>query len=344
MRPQRFPDGGASRRRRWRTLALAALSIVLVIAAFTVPIPIFYMYLPGPVRDVERLVVVDGARTYSSDGALYLTTVSLDIHVTLDELLAAAIHPDESPVPSWQVTRGQTPQQLEREQRLDMTSSKRRASEVALSALGLGEAQGDGARVRRTIEALPADGVLQEGDVIVSVGGLGVDTTCEVAAAIDRVDVGEEVAITVLRDGDHDTVTVETASDPENPGSPVIGVLMADVNYRFRSGVEVDFKTGEIAGPSAGLMFALALYDRLSPEDLTGGRSIAGTGTIDCSGDVGQISGIVQKVAAAESHGADVFLAPAQNAAEARAAADDMAVVSVSTFSDALDYLHGSRV
>ena len=114
---------------------------------------------------------------------------------------------------------------------------------------------------------------------------------------------------------------------------------MTDVNYRFDPGVSVDFSTDQVAGPSAGLMLTLGLYDRLTPADLTHGRTIAGTGTIDCGGRVEPIGGVTQKVAAAESKGAELFLAPAGNVVEARAAADDIKVVSVSTFDDALEHL-----
>jgi PDZ domain-containing protein len=105
--------------------------------------------------------------------------------------------------------------------------------------------------------------------------------------------------------------------------------------------VGVKFKTGEIAGPSAGLMFTLALYDRLTPDDLTDGRKIAGTGTIACGGVVGPIGGVEEKVAGAEDQGAEIFLAPEGNYAAALGVADEIEVVSIATFDDAVEYLEG---
>jgi PDZ domain-containing protein len=194
-----------------------------------------------------------------------------------------------------------------------------------------------------TRDGSPADGELHAGDVIVAVQGAPVRTTCDVAAAISRLEVGERVALTVRSEGEGDraTVVLRTARDATT-GRSYIGVEMADVNYSFDPGVDVNFITGEIAGPSAGLMFTLALYDRLTPDDLTAGRTIAGTGTIDCGGRVGPIGGVAQKVAAAEANGADVFLAPALNALDAREAAGDIRVVSVSSFADAIDYLQSA--
>jgi PDZ domain-containing protein len=116
---------------------------------------------------------------------------------------------------------------------------------------------------------------------------------------------------------------------------------MDDLNYELDAPADAAFDTGEIAGPSAGLMMSLSLYDSLTADDLTHGRSIAGTGTISCDGEVGSIGGIEQKVAAAEAKGADIFLAPAGNAPDARGIAEDIRVVAVGTFDDALSYLGG---
>ena len=326
---------------RWRALGLAALVAGLVAATFLLPIPELFMYLPGPVRDVEKLVRVGGAPTYSSEGTLYMTTVSIDVSVTFAEVVEAAVDPHKQVVLEDAITGGEPLERLEEEQRVEMTSSKERASEVALSALGLGQAEGDGVRVVETAQGAPADGILRPGDLISAVDGRPVFTTCDVAAAIARVEVGDEVSLSVRRDGGSQpmVLTVDTAASPVDETASYIGIEMRDVNYRFDSDVSVDFTTGRIAGPSAGLMFTLALYDRLTPVDLTAGRTIAGTGTIDCGGRVGPISGITQKVAAAESNGAEVFLSPAANAPDARAAASDIRVVAVSTFSDAVELL-----
>jgi PDZ domain-containing protein len=111
------------------------------------------------------------------------------------------------------------------------------------------------------------------------------------------------------------------------------------LHFKFDPGVKVDFKTGRIAGPSAGLMLSLALYDLLTPEDLTAGHEIAGTGTLECGGGVGPIGGIQQKVAGAKAQGAEIFLAPLANVDEARVVADGIEIVPIGTFRDAIEYL-----
>lgn len=324
-----------------RLLVLAILAVALIIAAFFAPIPVFYRYLPGPVRDVEQLVDVGSTRTFSSEGSLLLTTVSVDPQVTFVEIVRSAFEDSTAIVAKDEVTGGESLKDLIEQQKEEMRLSKQAAQEVALAALGLSEPTGDGARVIRTIPKYPAAGVLREDDVIVSVEGQQVETTCEVGRAIDGHEVGDEVRVEVERDGESKTFTFETVEDPRNPGAPIIGVLMEDVNRAFNPGIEVEFETGKIGGPSGGLMMTLALYDQLTPDDLTSGRKIAGTGTIGCDGGVGAIGGIEQKVAGAEEAGASIFLAPAANAEAASGVADEIEIVSVTSFDDALEFLEG---
>jgi Lon-like protease len=323
----------------WRVLIGVAVVLVLIGLATYVPIPIFYAYTPGPVRDIESLVDVSEARTYSSEGTLFLTTVNVDPQVTLWEMVAIGFDPDRVVVMRDAVTGGRSLDQLIEMQRQEMQDSKQHATEVALAALGFGEPKGRGARVVNTIPGFGARGVLEDDDLIVAVDGEEVDTTCDVGRLVDRHEIGDTVEVVVRREGERRTFRIETRASNREPGTPLIGVEMEDIGYRFEPGVDVDFETGKIGGPSAGLMMTLALYDRLTPDDLTGGRRIAGTGTIACDGGVGPIGGVEQKVAGAEREGAAIFLSPQANLDAARRAADDIEVVAISNFDDAREYL-----
>jgi PDZ domain-containing protein len=311
----------------------------LIGLATYVPIPIFYAYTPGPVRDIESLVDVSEARTYSSEGTLFLTTVNVDPQVTLWEMVAIGFDPDRVVVMRDAVTGGRSLNQLIEMQRQEMQDSKQHATEVALAALGFGEPKGRGARVVDTLRGFAAHGVLDEGDLIVAVDGEEVDTTCDVGRLVDRHEIGDTVEVAVRRDDVRRTFRLETRASELEPGTPLLGVQMEDVGYRFEPGVDVDFETGKIGGPSAGVMMTLALYDKLTPDDLTGGRRIAGTGTIACDGGVGPIGGVEQKVAGAEREGAAIFLSPQANLDAAKRAADDIEVVAISNFDDAREYL-----
>lgn len=325
----------------WRAIAAGILALAVGFAAFAVPIPLFFTYLPGPTRDVQKLVDVEDARTYSSEGKLLLTTVSVDTQVTLAELVAALFDRTKDVVRKEEVTGGGSLEEVRQQQIAEMRASKQAAREVVLAALGLGTPTGDGARVEATLPGSAASGILRKGDVILSIDGIPVETTCDVGRAVSRRSPGDEVVVRIRRDGNVQTVRLNAGTDPTDSISAFLGIQMVDVNYQFRPEFRVDFQTGRIAGPSAGLMFSLALYDLLTPDDLTQGRVIAGTGTIACDGGVGAIGGIEEKVAGAERRGAQIFLAPAANAAAARGVADEIDVVAISSFEDAVEYLEG---
>ncbi|MGH2819604.1 MAG: hypothetical protein ACRDJ5_03005, partial [Actinomycetota bacterium] len=143
------PPPGASRRPRplLRVLVVVGVAAAVFSAgvlSFVLPIPLFYVYKPGPMKDVEDLVVVPQERTYASEGNLYLTTVSVDVEVTAFKLVQAALDPEKAVVFAQDFTGGRSIQQLNQQQRLEMRLSKRRAEEVALAALGFGHPEGDG--------------------------------------------------------------------------------------------------------------------------------------------------------------------------------------------------------
>jgi PDZ domain-containing protein len=237
-----------------------------------------------------------------------------------------------------EVTQGQSLRDLRESQRIQMQASQNSAKQVALGELGLDRPTGKGAEVVNTIADSPAEDVLRPEDVIVGIDDSRIETTCDVGAVLNEKDVGERVTVRYERAGSQRQAEISLAPNPFEPGA-FLGVEMRTVDFSFNPGVDVDFETGRIAGPSAGLMLALALYDQLTPEDLTAGHEIAGTGTLDCDGEVGGIGGIRQKVAAARAKGAEIFLTPRLNVEEARQIGDGIEIVSISTFGEALSYL-----
>lgn len=327
----------------WRSVVLVIIGAAVVLAAFYVPIPGIYAYLPGPVRDVETLVEIKGAPTYPSQGSLFLTTVSVDLQVTFANAVAAWIDPSKTVLTKQQVTGGGSFNDLQKQETIDMKNSKLFAEELVLNALGLGHPTGKGVKIVNTLPSGPAHGVLQSGDLIKTIEGNPVSTDCDVTSVLDAARVGSAVSLTVERNGQTRTFKdLKTTANPIDPTKPFLGIQMKNIGFSFHPGMHVQFKTGAIEGPSAGLMFALALYDRLTPSDLTSGEKVAGTGTIDCAGHIGPIGGIQEKVAGAEHSGAQIFLAPASEAHDAeQVASSDLKIVPVKTFQQALDYLKG---
>jgi PDZ domain-containing protein len=195
-------------------------------------------------------------------------------------------------------------------------------------------------KIKSVVADSPAEGVLQPGDEIIAIDGKPVDTRDDVVAGITDLEPGTPVKVTFVRDGTTQTVTLKTVADTTGHAKSRIGIELDP--DEFDPPFDVTINLGQtIGGPSAGMIFSLAIYDMLTPGPLTGGRDIAGTGTIDIHGNVGVIGGIQQKIAGAYDDGARVFLVPADNCAEAAGSplADDVQLVRVATLDDAISAL-----
>jgi PDZ domain-containing protein len=325
---------GESRRRRWRsgvTILIGVVVVALVVSMVRIP---YYVISPGPARDVKPLIHIDERTVYPSDGSLLLTAVNLrqaDVYSAME----AWIDPAKSVVPERDILGpGETEEQQSERARSEMDTSKIDAAVVALTEYaGYPQNHGRGVLVESVLTGTPADGKLFTGDVILALDGVRVDEPDDLADRIRAAGEGNPLSFRV--EAAEEVHTVEIA--PERvPGIdyPVVGITSVH-HFPFPLSIE----SAVIGGPSAGLMWALGLVELLTPGDLTGGRVVAGTGQIFPDGQVGPIGGIEEKVVAAERAGATIFFVPVENAAGATAVADDMAVVAVSSFTEAVAYL-----
>ncbi|HEX5511398.1 MAG TPA: PDZ domain-containing protein, partial [Actinomycetales bacterium] len=230
--------------------------------------------------------------------------------VTLDDVLLGWLDPEVSVRPERELfPAGRSEQDVDRESTEEMASSQENATAAALGELGI--------PVPTTLtvagfsQGAHASSVLKKGDVITEVGGQRVTDLPELRRLLQETRAGEPVDVAFTRDGKAEHAEVQTLRGEQ--GQTLLGVLI-DPNYKFP--VEVDIKIENIGGPSAGMMFSLGIIDKLTPGAMTGGRKIAGTGTIDSSGEVGPIGGIQQKLVGARDAGAEWFLAPADNCEE----------------------------
>jgi PDZ domain-containing protein len=217
-----------------------------------------------------------------------------------------------------------------------MDQSKIDATTVVLHQLaGYPKDPGNGAVVEFVYPGCPAESKLFAGDLVQAIDGTPVHSQLGAAKALDAVPAADPVTFTVSAGGKIHHVTVTRSTCVTGSSKPLIGINLVDA---FPFGVQIS--SGDVGGPSAGLMWALGLYDLLTPGDLTRGKVIAGTGTIDTQGNVGPIGGIQDKVVAAERAGAQVFLVPRANMADLRGVATgSMRLVPVSTFEQALEVL-----
>ena len=313
------------------------LLIAVAFGAGWVPLPYFALG-PGPAREVVPLIHVDGARTYGSSGRLVLTTIRFT-QVTALGAVIAWINPEQAVVGEGTVyPPGLSPSEEEHRAISEMDQSKIDAAVVALSEVTKypGE-HGPGALVELVGTDCPADGRLFPGDRIVRIDGERVASRRQASTLIDAIPADEPIEFRVEADGQVHDLRVSRGPCP-GVDEPVIGIVLVD---SFPFGITIE--SGDVGGPSAGLMWAVGLYDLLTPGDLTRGRTIAGTGTIDLDGNVGPIGGIIDKVVAARDANADVMLVPRADFRELREVdTGDLTVIPVSTFDEAVTALSAS--
>ncbi|MFW5988553.1 MAG: PDZ domain-containing protein, partial [bacterium] len=184
-----------------------------------------------------------------------------------------------------------------------------------------------------------ARGKLKPDDIIIEIDGRSVKFATDAQKLIRKHKIGGKVNITVLRNDNKKKFTIKTVEMQNEPGKASIGILITTENLQFEFPREVNFKTENIIGPSAGGMFALEIYNQLISDDITGGKKIAGTGTISSEGKIGMIDGVKQKVIAAEKVNADIFICPEDNFEKAKKTARKIKVFSVKTFDDIINVL-----
>jgi Lon-like protease len=217
-----------------------------------------------------------------------------------------------------------TPDQRREINLQSMRTAEQEAQYVALTALGYDAEITPGEVVVQEIICLTAsedgttcleyfrsDAQVDPADTILEADGQPLASVEDLVAALADKEPGDTVDLLIDRPGVGELdVTVELSESPDEPGRAIVGFRPFDtrvVNLPF----DVHIETGEIGGPSAGLAFTLALIDQLSPGQLTGGRNVAVTGTINLDGTIGAIGGLAQKVSAVHQNGVDVFLVPA---------------------------------
>jgi PDZ domain-containing protein len=309
-------------------------SAALAICLYAVRLPL-YVEGPGPARDVLHRIDIDGTTTYQPQGRLLFTTVNLG-PANLYDAVRAGFDPEYQVVPEELVLGGLTEKQYDRLAVSQMDASKIAAVVSALELLtDYPREHGPGVVVYDTVPGAPAHGRLLPGDLISAVDGVPIDDRHELTEAIDGAGVGTALEVRVEPvEGSREPETVRLRTVPSEDGEPIIGIVPV-ANFPF----EVSIQSGDVGGPSAGLMWALGVTDLLTPGDLGGGRTVAGTGAIDLGGGVHAIGGVRAKILAAERAGAEVFLVPWGNIAEARGAGQDIQVAPVATLAEAVDHL-----
>lgn len=331
-------------KRRGLTVLLGAVLVALLMAGIgTADVP-YVVLAAGPTVntlsavDGKDVIQVSGAPTSTSKGELRLVTVSVQSSTDLLSAIRGWFSDEEAVVPRELIyPPDQSQDQVDKQNQEEFKNSQTSAETAALRELGypvqvtVAEINKEGA----------AEGKLKVGDVINTLDGATITSTDRLVELIKAKPTGSTLKLGITRDKVTSVVELTTRPASASDDSPRIGVTAENKQpHPF----ELSIKLDDIGGPSAGLMFALGIIDKLKTEDLTGGAIIAGTGTIDNEGKVGPIGGIPQKLHGAKTAGAKIFLTPADNCAEAKAnALDGLALVKVATLDDALAALAALR-
>lgn len=329
---------------RQTVTAFVAASVFVALAVLLVVIPVpFVTWSPGTARDVlgdegtEPIISVSGISTYPTSGRLDLTVVSTtaaDSRLSLPQALLAYWLPGRDVLPRESIyAPGKSAAQVASEDTEMMETAQDDAVVAALRA--------DDQPVRQAPAVFsvtvggPAHKRLLPGDLITAIDGRPTPTGADVGVVIRAAEIGQQLTFSVLRNKQPTAVTVTTAPSATQTGVPVVGITVG-TGYVYAPTISFDLGR-RIGGPSAGMVFALAIYDKITPGALLDGRHVAGTGTIDPTGQVGAIGGIQEKIRGAESAGATTFLVPAPNCADLAGVRSSMRLVKVATLRDAID-------
>jgi PDZ domain-containing protein len=338
------PAGRRPRRIGWMLLVIALVATVIFAM---VPSP-YVIEQPGPVYDTlgeiqtedeksVSVIEISGAETYPTDGTLDLLTVNLvgnrRSQPSWIDVAGALLDPSKAVLPLDAVyPEGETVEQSNEKSAVDMQNSQRDAVAAALTELGYDLPTT--VTVGGFADDASAEGILEKGDVIVTVNGERAGSVAGLRALLAKTGAGVPVPFVIIRDGVEQTVQVTPKLSAEAEPAPVVGIYPA-ISYTFPFDVTIQLEN--VGGPSAGQMLALGIIDKLTTGALNGGEKVAGTGTITVDGAVGSIGGIRQKLYGARDAGATWFLAPAANCTEVVGhVPSGIQVIAVSTLDDSL--------
>jgi Lon-like protease len=327
--------------RRILTLIVALVPIVafgVLLAVVTVP----YVSLgPGPTYDTlgevdgKQVVAIEGTETHPTSGHLNMTTVSQLDDLTLGQALSLWMSGRDQLIPRDLVyPPDRSREDIDKANDADFKRSEDSAEYAALDYLKYAPS----VTVETVANPGPSVDKLQAGDAIDAVDGTPVANLDQFTNLLKKTKPGQEIVIDFRRKNAPPGVARITLGSNPDRDYGYLGVSVLDAPWApFR----IDFNLANIGGPSAGLMFSLAVVDKLTTGDINGSKFVAGTGTINAEGTVGPIGGITHKIVAAREAGATVFLVPAKNCAEARAGGDDgLELVKVDNLGQAIDALH----
>lgn len=300
------------------------------------PMP-YYIKIGGGTIKIDNKIAIEGS--IKKEGSLEALYVKETKGIMLTYLLSYIIPTFEKEKIEEVTLDNEDEEDYTFRERLYFTSSLDAATKVAFEKAGKKVEISESNFIVLYIDK-EAKTNLKVGDIIKEVEGKKITTYEELSELVSSKKIKDELNITVLRDNKK-VKTTSTLVEIEK--EPKLGIVLSN-EIKYISNPEVDFKfNGKQAGPSGGLMISLSIYNKLVKEDITRGKKVVGTGTIDLEGNVGEIGGIRHKLMAADKKDADIVLVPVANYEEAKKEKKEnnykFTLISVKTFDEALEKL-----
>ena len=342
------------RRKAARVLAICGfllipLTLVVLFLGTVIRLP-YVIFSPGSATPVAPIVEIKGARTFPTRSDLLFLTVSVsNQRPNIWRYLQASLSSEDTVVDEVQYLGGSTPKQDLAVNQMLMTESQEDAKAAALRYLGYEvPVTGGGAVVVAVTPGSPSEGRLRVGDLITEINSKQIQRAEQVGETVQSLPAGAEFIFQVtrrIRQGNSTAATREieikvesrVARSGELKGKPFIGIAQATKDLKYEFPVDISIDPGPVSGPSAGLSFALAILDKMTPGSLPGRRDVAVTGTISADGVVGAVGGVRQKSVAACSAGAHLMIVPVGEEKDASGLkCEGMRILGVESLEDAL--------
>ncbi len=321
-------------------MKIIVFAIAILVFSFMIPTS-YVSVMPGTIEDLGEMVRVDYELNNNDKNSFFMVTI-IQRGTSLMDLFYGLLNPNIDIIHQLEVIPPGLDEEIYKEMMTDwMEESQLLAKYIAMQETGFDiEMENPGIEVIDFLEESPSKGYLEEDDVIIEVEGEEIFFIDQLLAMVQDREIGDKVELKVLRNDEVKTFNIPTVEHETESGKPALGIYITSLkDQNLILPIEIEIMPGEITGPSAGIMFVIELINQLEPGDITGGKVIAGTGTINYFKEVGAIGGVKQKIVAAENAGIEYFIIPEENYAEAQNVARNMELIPVSTLQEVMDFL-----
>ena len=308
--------------------------LIVMVTVINIPLP-YYILAPGGIIDIrDRIEVANKNATEGTLNLLYVTEYEANVGTMLMSFILKDW--DTEKVEEVQLSN-ESMEEIAIRNKVMLENSLQNAILVAYNKSGNSVSINGKENV---VIATTVDNGIKVGDKILKANGINIDNVDTLKEIISKTEIGANISLDIIRDDEEQQINVEVTETED--GKAIGVVVLTNYLYEVDPELELSFKASE-GGASGGLMIALNIYNALTPDDITKGRKIAGTGTIDALGNVGAIDGVKYKIIGANNNKMEIVFVPKDNYEEAIKVKEeynyDMEIISVDTFDDALNYL-----